>query len=48
MYNQKVFDLYRNDMRKTWLTINEILQRDKKHDLPVEFIMDNLMLNESE
>ena len=31
-------------MKKTWLTIKETLQRNKKHDLPVEFIMNNRML----
>ena len=41
MYYQKVFGLYRNDMKKTWLTIKETLQRNQKHDLPVEFLMDN-------
>ena len=44
MYYQKVFGLYRNDMKKTWLTIKETLQRNQKHDLPVEFLMDNRRL----
>ena len=29
MYYQKLFDLYRNDMKKTWLTIKETL-----HSIP--------------
>ena len=44
MYYQKVFGLYRNDMKKTWLTIKETLQKNQKHDLPVEFLMDNRRL----
>ena len=44
MYYQKVFGLYRNDMTKAWLTIKETLQRNQKHDLPVEFLMDNRRL----
>ena len=39
-----LFGLYRNDMKKTSLTIKETLQRNQKHDLPVEFLMDNRRL----
>ena len=31
-------------MKKTWLTIKETLQRNQKHALPVEFLMDNRRL----
>ena len=31
-------------MKNTWLTIKGTLQVNKKHDLPVEFLMDNAML----
>ena len=31
-------------MKKTWLTIKETFQRNQKHDLPVEFLMDNRSL----
>ena len=30
--------------KKTWLAIEETLQRNQKHDLPVEFLMDNRRL----
>ena len=44
MYFQKVFGLYRNDIKINWLTIKETLQRNQKHDLLVEFLMDNRRL----
>ena len=45
MYYQNVFGLYRNDMEKSWLTIKETMQGNQKHDLPVEFLIDNRRLD---
>ena len=37
-YYKKTFNLYQNNVKKTWTLIKETLQQKKKQKLPTEFI----------
>ena len=41
IYYHRTFLLYQNNDRKTWSVIKETLQREKKHELPNEFVWNN-------
>ena len=44
-YFNRIFDTYKSDIKKTWLTINDTLSRNKnKHDLPSTFHYNGLTL----
>ena len=38
LYYKRTFNLYQNDVKKTWTLIKETLQQKKKQELPTEFI----------
>ena len=44
-YFNRIFDTYKSDIKKTWLTINDTLSRNKnKRDLPSTFHYNGLTL----
>ena len=42
-YLNRIFDTYKSDIKKTWLTINDTLSRNKR-DLPSKFHYNDLTL----
>ena len=45
-YNKKTFNLYQNDVKKTWALIKETLQQKKKHELPTEFFWNDRIITD--
>ena len=44
-YFNRIFDTYKSDIKKNWLTINDTLNRNKnKRDLPSTFYYNSLTL----
>ena len=46
LYYKKTFNLYQNDVKKTWALIKETLQQKKKHELPTEFIWNDRIITD--
>ena len=45
-YNHQ-FDMFKNDMRKTWMKINEIINKDKKKkNFPEQFLIDDKLISD--
>ena len=42
-YYYSRFEKYKNDMRKTWVTIKEILSRESKTNVPESFLINNVL-----
>ena len=48
IFYHKTFTAYKNDMKKTWATINETLNKNKnKNDFPPEYIINNKSITDS-
>ena len=46
LYYKKTFNLYQNDVKKTWALIKETLQQKKKHELPTQFIWNDRIITD--
>ena len=46
LYYKKTFNLYQNDVKKTWALIKETLQQKKKQELPTEFIWNDRIITD--
>ena len=46
LYYKKTFNLYQNDVKKTWALIKETLQQKKKHELHTEFIWNDRIITD--
>ena len=45
-YHHEQFQLMANDMRKTWKTINSIMNKDNSHQSSINLMIDNEIVNE--
>ena len=46
LYYKKTFNLYQNDVKKTWTLIKETLQQKKRQELPIEFIWNDRIITD--
>ena len=46
LYYKRTFNLYQNDVKKTWTLIKETLQQKKKQELPAEFIWNDQIITD--
>ena len=46
LYHERTFNLYQNIVSQTWGLSKEILQQKKKHELPLEFVWNNCIIND--
>ena len=46
LYYKRTFNLYQNDVKKTWTLIRETLQQKKKQELPAEFIWNDQIITD--
>ena len=46
LYYKRTFNLYQNDVKKTWALIKETLQQKKKQELPTEFIWNDRIITD--
>ena len=45
-YYKRTFNLYQNDVKKTWALVKETLQQKKKQELPTEFIWNDRIITD--
>ena len=46
LYYKRTFNLYQNDVKKTWTLIKETLQQKKRQELPIEFIWNDRIITD--
>ena len=46
LYYKRTFNLYQNDVKKTWTLIKETLQQNKRQELPIEFIWNDRIITD--
>ena len=46
LYYKRTFNLYQNDVKKTWTLIKETLQQKKRQELPIEFIWNDPIITD--
>ena len=46
LYYKRTFNLYQNDVKKTWKLIKETLQQKKRKELPIEFIWNDRIITD--
>ena len=48
LYYKRTFNLYQNDVKKTWALIKQTVQQKKKQELPTEFIWNDRIITDFE